>query len=159
MNKSFTILTAGILLGACGTSTAPAPEPETQVVESFTPGTPVPPKAGMQVEEVSSALEPASEYTKYEGTLPAADAAGIKTTLILFENGRFALDETYIGRDTSFTQVGTYTRQGDIITLQAEEDTPRYYQLGSDTATLLDQDKKPVQGELAPYYTLKQVNE
>lgn len=63
MNKSFTVLTAGILLGACGTSTAPAPEPETQVVESFTPGTPVPPKAGMQVEEVSSAPEPASEYT------------------------------------------------------------------------------------------------
>ena len=83
----------------------------------------------------------------------------IKTTLILFENGRFALDETYIGRDASFTQVGTYTRQGDIITLQSEEDAPRYYQLGSDTATLLDQDKKPVQGELAPYYTLKKVNE
>ena len=97
MNKSFTVLTAGILLGACGTSTAPAPEPDTQVVESFTPGTPVPPKAGMQVEEVSAAPEQASEYTKYEGTLPAADAAGIKTTLILFENGRFALDEAYIG--------------------------------------------------------------
>lgn len=159
MNKSFTILTAGILLGACGTSTAPAPEPETQVVESFTPGTPVPPQAGMRVEEVVSDPEPSAKYTKYEGTLPAADAAGIKTTLVLFENGRFALDETYVGRDASFTQVGTYTRQGDVITLQAEQDTPRYYQLNGETATLLDQDKKPVQGELAQYYILKKVNE
>ena len=57
MNKSFVVLTAGILLGACGTSTAPAPEPETQVVESFTPGTLVNPKSGVRVEEVSAAPE------------------------------------------------------------------------------------------------------
>ena len=159
MNKSFVVLTAGILLGACGTSTAPAPEPETQVVESFTPGTLVNPKSWVRVEEVSAAPEQTAKYTKYEGTLPAADAAGIKTTLVLFENGRFALDETYEGRDASFTQAGTYTRQGDVITLQAEQDAPRYYRLEGDTATLLDQDKKPAQGELAPYYILKKVNE
>lgn len=159
MNKSFVILSAGILLSACGTSTAPVPEPETEVVESYPTGTLVSPKAGVRVEEAAPAPEQTAKYTKYEGTLPAADAAGIKTTLVLFENGRFALDETYLGRDASFTQLGTYTRQGDVITLQAEQDLPRYYQLDGETARLLDQDKKPVQGELAQYYILKKVNE
>ena len=78
MNKSFTVLTAGILLGACGTSTAPAPEPETQVVESFTPGTPVPPKAGMQVEEVSSAPEPARSIYQIRRHPPGGRCGGHK---------------------------------------------------------------------------------
>ena len=159
MNKSFVILSAGILLGACGTSTAPAPEPETEVVESYPTGALVNPKAGVRVEEAAPAPEQTAKYTKYEGTLPAADAAGIKTTLVLFENGRFALDETYLGREASFTQLGTYTRQGNIVTLKSEQEAPRYYQLDGETARLLDQDKKPVQGELAQYYILKKVNE
>lgn len=91
----------------------------------------------------------------YEGVLPAADCPGIKTTLTLYTNGTFQLQEEYLERDTSFTQTGTFTIQQDLLTLTTQDNDVRYFHLGEGTASMLDADKQPITGDLASYYILR----
>ena len=99
--------------------------------------------------------ETASVQTEYEGVLPAADCPGIKTTLTLYTNGTFQLQEEYLERDASFTQTGTFTIQQDLLTLTTQDNEVRYFRLGEGTASMLDADKQPITGDLASYYILR----
>lgn len=67
----------------------------------------------------------------YEGTTPCADCSGIKTVLTLSENPNVYTESfTYIGRDTSYTESGTWsiaTTTGEtpktVITLMPTNNT------------------------------------
>ena len=58
----------------------------------------------------------------YKGVFPAADCPGIETTLTLNADKTFALHSVYIDRDSSFDEKGTYTLEGNILTLKEEGD-------------------------------------
>lgn len=90
----------------------------------------------------------------YEGTLPAADADGIKTSLKLNNDNTYQLESVYIGKsDDTFEQRGTYEVKGDILTLIANG-SEEYYLLGDDYITKLDNEKQPITGEFAENYRL-----
>ena len=60
----------------------------------------------------------------------------------------------YIDRqDATFKEYGTYSVEGNIITLINGEDK-QYYKVGENTLTALNQDKQAITGELADHYIL-----
>ncbi len=91
----------------------------------------------------------------YEGVLPAADCPGIQTTLTLYKDGSFQLNEVYLERDTAFTQQGTFKVENGVLTLLETGDTPRYFRLEENAAVMLTKDQKPITGALAAHYILR----
>lgn len=91
----------------------------------------------------------------YEGILPAADCPGIQTTLTLYKDGSFQLNEVYLERDTAFTQQGTFQLEDDLLTLFVQEDSPRYFRLEDNSAVMLNADRQPITGDLASQYILR----
>ena len=63
--------------------------------------------------------------------------------------------EEYLERDASFTQTGAFTLQGDVLTLEQQNDGPRYFRLAQDSATMLDRSQQPITGALAAHYVLR----
>ena len=65
----------------------------------------------------------------------------------------------YIDRqDATFKEYGTYSVEGNIMTLINGEDK-QYYKVGENTLTALNQDKQAITGELADHYILhKKIN-
>ncbi len=116
------------------------------------------PEQQVQTEQTQAPAETAALQVQgvYEGVLPAADCPGIQTTLTLYTNGTFQLNEVYLERDTAFTQTGSFTMADTLLTLLPQEDSPRYLRLGAGTATFLNADGQPYSGELADHYVLKQ---
>lgn len=91
----------------------------------------------------------------YEGILPAGDGPGIKTTLTLGPGNSFVQVSEYLGEpDGVFMDTGRFTQEGDIVALELE-DGPAYYLLQGDSVIRLGPDKRPVTGELAPFYVLE----
>ncbi|PIE62084.1 MAG: hypothetical protein CSA25_06920 [Desulfobacter postgatei] len=90
----------------------------------------------------------------YKGTLPCADCGGIESKLTLNKDQRFIYERTYIGKDGRFTDTGRYTVNEKILTIQ-ENNTPVHFFIGERDLLFLNNDLKPAQGVLAPYYTLK----
>ena len=132
--KKITVLVAAILLAACS---KPAPAPE----------------------EVAPA-EPVSAVGEiYTGVLPAADGPGIKTTVALLPDGTFTWTSEYLEKaDGVFEDKGTYTVENGVVTLTFPQQEGYYLLLSSGLATLLDQDKRPITGDLAEKYILKKAN-
>lgn len=91
----------------------------------------------------------------YEGVLPAADCPGIQTTLTLYKDGSFQLNEVYLERDTAFTQQGSFKVENGVLTLLETGDTPRYFRLEENAAVMLTMDQKPITGALAAHYILR----
>lgn len=90
----------------------------------------------------------------YTGTFPAADCPGIKTTLTINKDKTFELVSEYIDRENStFKEYGTYTVEGNLMTLVNGNDK-QYYKIGENTLTALDSDKKEITGDLAKHYIL-----
>ena len=90
----------------------------------------------------------------YTGTLPAADCPGINMTLTIKKDKTFELVSEYIDRqDATFKEYGTYSIEGNIITLMNGEDK-QYYKVGENILTALDQNKQAITGELADHYIL-----
>lgn len=90
----------------------------------------------------------------YTGTFPAADCPGINMTLTIKKDKTFELISEYIDRqDATFKEYGTYSVEGNIITLINGEDK-QYYKVGENTLTALNQDKQAITGELADHYIL-----
>ena len=59
----------------------------------------------------------------YTGTFPAADCSGINMTLTIKKDKTFELISEYIDRqDATFKEYGTYSVEGNIITLINGED-------------------------------------
>ncbi|MCO6497085.1 MAG: copper resistance protein NlpE N-terminal domain-containing protein [Chitinophagaceae bacterium] len=89
----------------------------------------------------------------YQGTLPCADCAGIKTTLELKNDNTYTLTQEYIDRDT-FNENGTFgwDADGSVITLSSNG---QKYKVGENILFALDQDGNVVTGDLAENYKLK----
>lgn len=91
----------------------------------------------------------------YTGTFPAADCPGIEITLRLKDDGKYDLHMKYIDRKTEFDETGTYTVEGNMLTLKSSDgDEPDYYKVEENRLRLLDADRQPITGELAIRYTL-----
>ena len=90
----------------------------------------------------------------YEGTLPAADCPGIETTLTLNPDKTLTLHSVYIDRDSSFDEKGTYTLEGNILTLKEEGGEISYYKVEENKVRLLNDDKQEITGALAEHYIL-----
>lgn len=91
----------------------------------------------------------------YKGVFPAADCPGIETTLTLNADKTFALHQVYIDqKDGTFDEKGTYTVEGDLLTLQVEGGETSYYKVEENRLRLLDADKNEITGELAENYIL-----
>lgn len=94
---------------------------------------------------------------EYKGVLPAADCPGIETTLTLNSDNTFTLHSQYLERDATFDEKGTYSVDGNVLTLKTEDNRPSYYKIEENRLRMLDADKKEVTGELAEYYILNKV--
>jgi len=94
-------------------------------------------------------------YGTYEGTIPAADASGIQTTLSLYDDNTYKLESVYLGKekDNTFEEHGKYYVNGDLITLQANNQE-EYYKIEDDSLLKLDMDKQEITGTLAENYRL-----
>lgn len=64
----------------------------------------------------------------YFGTLPCADCDGIETLLSLNADvdRTFTLEERYTGKNTNTKTSGTWTVDGDIVTLNSESGSTKY---------------------------------
>ena len=95
----------------------------------------------------------------YEGTLPCADCEGIKTQLTVNDDNTFVLVSDYLGEeDATFEDKGTYfIENGEILVTQEEDGEQKYYKLQEGSLAQLDANKKPVEGEMAPFYVLTKV--
>lgn len=90
----------------------------------------------------------------YTGTFPAADCPGINMTLTIKKDKTFELISEYIDRqDATFKEYGTYSVEGNIMTLINGEDK-QHYKVGENTLTALNQDKQAITRELADHYIL-----
>ena len=93
----------------------------------------------------------------YMGTIPAASGPGIKITLTLNKDKSFEMVSDYIDeKDAVFTEKGEYVIDGNIITLNAKNEAPRYLKVEEGQVRMLDADRQVVTGALANDYILKQ---
>ena len=99
-----------------------------------------------------------SFFGEYEGTLPAADCEGIKTTLTVNSASTYTLISEYIGiKDGTFETSGVYKMPNDslleLINPSSGEKT--YYRIIDNEKVMLSDEKGTVNdGELAEYYIL-----
>lgn len=94
-----------------------------------------------QQNQRSSQVVPQTTSTSYTGTTPCADCSGIKTTLTLSQNpNSYALNLVYEGKDTSFTENGTWSQsqwktnpEKMVYTLTSNKGNKTYYEVLSPT--------------------------
>ena len=92
----------------------------------------------------------------YEGTLPAADCPGIKTTLVLSADGNYTLRMEYLERGVSCDEKGTFRVGDNLLTLAPSDGgQPGYYKIEENRLRHLDADRQPIAGELADHYVLR----
>jgi copper homeostasis protein (lipoprotein) len=88
----------------------------------------------------------------YWGILPCADCSGIRTAIILQNDGYYRMKTRYEGKSREvFETKGTFTwdKKGAVVTLGDEQ-----YQVGENQLTRLDQSGKVITGDLAGRYIL-----
>lgn len=140
MKKYFVLLATALLFASCtGNSTKKATaNQEADNAKTQTEQTAAQPVAGV-----------------YEGTIPAADAPGIATTLELKADKTFTLSEKFIDRDAAAELTeGNYLVEGDLLTLTAQDGATTKYLLKDNTLQRLDAEGKPLEGETAAFYNL-----
>lgn len=99
--------------------------------------------------------ENALDYTgDYVGEFPAADCPGIKMDLELKSDNKYSLEMEYIDRDTKVSQEGTYSVNGNMLTLNSANNDVQYYLIGENKLSKLDEKMEPITGDLAPMYVL-----
>lgn len=91
----------------------------------------------------------------YTGTFPAADCPGIDMTLVINKDKSYTWDYKYLERDASFQEKGTYTVEGNTMTLTDEKGNLSYFKVEEGRMKKLDNEQKPITGELADMYILK----
>ena len=88
-----------------------------------------------QVADIHNAETSLDYEGTYKGVFPAADCPGID-------------------RDISFDEKGTYTLEGNILTLKEEGGEISYYKVEENKVRLLNDDKQEITGALAEHYIL-----
>lgn len=124
------------------------------------------PKDGKSVGDAQISKDFVDEHTArnsldwmgaYEGTLPCADCEGIKTIIVLNENGTFTLREEYIQRSNLIDEnKGKFywNDSGLIITLEGEDGFKRSFKVVENAIIHLDNEGNEITGELAGHYRL-----
>ena len=93
---------------------------------------------------------------EYTGILPAADAAGIETTLSFKSTGRYHNKQIYLNNEnTVFEEDGNYIITDTTIALSEPNGTTAYYRIENKQIRRLNNDQQEITGPLAEYYVLK----
>ncbi len=144
MKKNVLILAAALALVACGgNAQKKKAAAETQATTAAAP-------------DMHTAETSLDYLGTYEGTLPAADCPGIRTTLTLNPDGSYNLHLKYIDRDTEFDEWGRFTVEANLLTLYPDEGEPTdSYRVEENRLRMLDAEKQPVTGALAENYVLQ----
>lgn len=92
----------------------------------------------------------------YEGTLPCADCPGIKTTIVLNEDGSFTMKQEYLERESIFEEKGNFiwSEDGGKIQLKLKDNEVYNFIVGENKLFMLDQEGNEITGELAEHYIL-----
>lgn len=90
----------------------------------------------------------------YKGVFPAADCPGIETILTINANKTFNQHYSYIDRNTTLDEKGTYTLKGNLLTLKEDGGSISYYKVEENKVRKLNADKEEITGELADYFIL-----
>lgn len=112
--------------------------------------------------EAAQALQAAERRVPgvYEGTLPCADCAGIRTALYVRAVGTYTRVSAYIGSSGAFEEAGSWHLDAEnpqIVVFEPMdrgEDVWKGALEGEDKLRLLDREGRPVRGELADFYVL-----
>lgn len=94
---------------------------------------------------------------RYEGILPCADCEGVKTKLILQQDGQYQLQTQYLGKSNEvFREQGTFEwdSSGQIIQLQRPQPGGDQFFVGENRLWQLDMAGQRITGELAEHYQL-----
>lgn len=98
-----------------------------------------------------------AETASWQGVLPCADCAGIRTTLILQPDGTYRRQDAYLGLapepDTLFGEMGRWTLRGagDRITLYGSGELPGMFAVLADgSLRMLDEEGREIESAL-PY--------
>ncbi len=144
MKKNLLILSAALALAACGGNVSKKKAAaETQTTTAAVP-------------DMHTAETSLDYLGTYEGTLPAADCPGIRTTLTLNPDSTYALHMKYIDRDAEFDETGIFTVKENLLTLtQLDDGSEEYYKVEENRLRMLDAEKQPVTGALAENYVLQ----
>jgi len=96
----------------------------------------------------------------YAGTIPAADGPGIDVRIKLNRDQSFEMTYVYLERSGSpLSWAGSFQwdNTGSIITLDVDNNTPKYYKVAENMLIQLDMKGKLIKGKLADNYKLKKV--
>ncbi len=120
-------------------------------------------ESSVKEQVVDSADSGDSEWVlegEYAGVLPCADCSGIKTKIVLKEDGTFEKSEEYLEKDNGLVESkGTFEwdKTGGVITLKDEKGNVQLYKVDEGVLIMLGSDGKEVEGELADSYVLSKV--
>ena len=94
---------------------------------------------------------------EYEGVLPCADCEGIKTTILLKDNGTYTITTKYLGKGEEETVEGTFEwdAAGTVITLIDGNEEAYKLKVVEGAIQKLDIEGKEITGELAELYFLQ----
>ena len=132
------LLASVLLLGACGGNAQKKSAGDRREAEKTAP-----------VPDMHTAETSLDYVGTYTGTFPAADCPGI--------DGTFALSASYIDRDATFYDEGTYTVDGNLLTLNGLDEVS-YYKVEENRLRKLDAGRQAITGDLADCYILKKTN-
>ena len=80
------------------------------------------------------------------------------TTLVVNPDSTFTLTSVYIDKkDGKFVEAGYYSVSDSIMTLGLKNGSKTYYQIEEGRVRMLDQNMKPITGELENNYVLEQI--
>lgn len=150
---SIMAVTTLLLLAACDNTTpgkVPANTPAADAVPANTAG------AAAMADSEHNARSSLDWAGTYQGMLPCADCEGISTTVVLTGDGSYQLSQVYIGKsDQQFNSSGKFNwnEAGNTVLLEAEQ--PVQFFVGENLLSMLDQQGKRIEGELAARYNLQ----
>jgi heat shock protein HslJ/uncharacterized lipoprotein NlpE involved in copper resistance len=99
---------------------------------------------------------------EYQGTLPCADCAGVKTSIELAEDFSYVLTRTYLGKsDQKIETKGNFKWNvaGDGIILSGLDKEPNQFLVSDISLTQLDLQGRKIGGKLAGSYVLTKMTE
>src|SRR5690554_6371857 len=99
-------------------------------------------------------------YGTYEGVLPCADCEGIKTTIVLNQDGTFTLTAEYINKDFTDESEGEIMchDNGSIVHLKDGDDVDVKLKVIENALIHLDQEGNEIDGALKDHYQLNKIN-
>ncbi|MBP6344892.1 copper resistance protein NlpE [Neisseriaceae bacterium CLB008] len=161
--KKFMIPVLGSLfiLGACSQESAATDEAPSEALTQAAPEATT--EAAVDTEHnAQTSLDWAGTY---EGTLPCADCEGIKTKLVLNDDGSYERTSEYLkevkpGEETTFTDKGQFTwnQAGNIVILDEAADKTQYF-VAENRLEMRDQEGEAITGALAEHYILQKAAE